>query len=109
MKHVLILSDLGKLNTLTGKLQLLLDDPSSVEEEQLRDLGRRLGGFFASLHSPETLAVIDKQHHSYFVSSSARDDLFSHILAQTRQQLKDLAVEDVAQLCARINEITSSL
>jgi hypothetical protein len=104
--HVLILADLGELDTLTDLLTPLTPVRTEAFEDpqHYRDLGTRLGGFLAELHSLNTLELLGHKRSAYFDNPGVKDSFYDYIIALIRRHMEDFNIPDAAELCRRIDE-----
>lgn len=89
--HILILADLGELNTLTEQVKhmTLLGGKINEWEEGYKELGTRLGRFLADLHSPSTLEMLGHKCRGYFDNPSVKDMIYDNVVIPIRRRLDD--------------------
>lgn len=68
VEHIIIMTDLGDLESLTERLKCMtpLCGKAHDEQQAYKELGKRLGGFMADLHSPNTLQILRHKRGDFF-------------------------------------------
>lgn len=104
--HVLILSDLGPLITLSAFLSPL-PEAQSIEYSQLDvpscyELGSRLGQTFAEIHSLHSLNLVGPSIRTHLSSSATRDEIVNLVVDPLKDKLDGLGISDAAELFKRI-------
>jgi hypothetical protein len=104
--NVLILGDLGELETLTEELtRLTSSGESRLGGHQTYDeLGLRLGGFFADLHSSSTLDLLCHKSTAYFDNRSVIEVIYENVVLPIGSYLDKLGIPDAEKLHQRIIE-----
>lgn len=103
VNNVLVMSDLGRLMTLSTYLSSLHSGPPS-EESRCYQLGSRLGQFFARLHSPETLQKLNKEYLAQFTEFTTDDLVYQTVVEPLEDKLKTFHVHDASLLADRVKE-----
>jgi tRNA A-37 threonylcarbamoyl transferase component Bud32 len=102
--HIIIMEDLGRLDSLTAQLKYMTPLRGNIHEEQeaYKELGTRLGGFMAELHSPSTLERLGHKRGKYFDNPSIRGVIYDNMVVPIRRRLADFGISDAEVLYERI-------
>ena len=98
--HILILADLGELDTLTEQVKHMtpLGGKTNEGQQEYKELGTRLGGFLAHLHSSSTLEMLGHKRLGYFDNHSVKDVIYDNVVVPIRGRLDDFGISDAERL-----------
>ncbi len=105
-EHVIIMADLGDLESLTDHLKCMAPLSAKAHEEQqvYRELGTRLGGFMADLHSPNTLQKLVHKCGNYFENPVVHGVILHNMVVPICRRLTDFSIPHPDVLYDRIEQ-----
>jgi hypothetical protein len=104
--HIIIMADLGDLESLTEHLKCMtpLSGKSHEEQQAYKELGTRLGGFMADLHSPRTLQKLGHKRADYFENPAVHGVIHHNMVIPIFRRLTDFSIPDPEVLYNRIEQ-----
>jgi Phosphotransferase enzyme family len=103
--HIIVMEDLGNLDTLTEQLRHMMADDGPDETAMAHsDIGRRLGGFLADLHSSSTLEKMGPKRTAYFDNPGLKDVIHHNVIAQLQGRLLHFGIDDALELYRRVEK-----
>jgi len=104
--HIIIMVDLGDLESLTEHLKCMtpLNGKAHEEQQAYKELGTRLGGFMADLHSPNTLQKLGHKRQNHFENPVVHRVILQNMIIPIFRRLTDFCVPHPDVLYNRIEQ-----
>jgi hypothetical protein len=105
-EHVIIMTDLGDLESLTEHLKCMtpLNGKAHEEQQEYKELGTRLGGFMADLHSPNTFQKLGDKRENYFENPVVHGVIHHNMIVPIFRRLTDFNIPFSEILYNRIEQ-----
>jgi hypothetical protein len=105
-EHIIIMEDLGDLESLTERLKSMTPlKVKGYEEQQVyKELGTRLGGFMAELHSPSTLEKLGHKRKKHFENPVIHEVIHQNMIVPIFRRLTDFNISHPVVLYKRIEQ-----
>jgi hypothetical protein len=105
-EHIIIMEDLGDLESLTEHLKYMtpLNGMAHGDQQAYKELGNRLGGFMADLHSQNTLQRLRYKRENHFENPVVHGVILHNMIIPIFRRLTDFGIPHPEVLYNRIEQ-----